>query len=61
MPRSRKKQGIGGPARSLPKLASAWRRHQREKANAIYLANLAAERAEREAKKEAAMRIAGGY
>jgi len=59
MARSRRKQGRGSSA--TLKIASPWRRAQRRKANEIYLANLAAERAEREAKKEAAMRAAGGY
>jgi hypothetical protein len=47
--------------RVIPKPASAWRANQRQKANEIYFANLASERAERAAKKEAALRIAGGY
>lgn len=47
--------------RVIQKTASPWRGEQRRKSNEIYFNNLAAERAEREAKREAALRIAGGY
>lgn len=47
--------------RVIQKPASAWRGEQRRKANDLYFKALGEERAEREAKREAAMRLAGGY